>query len=132
MKPLQITLNKTAYSLKFGIGCLITLGKHWETKTINETTAKLAVLEQVTDDVSFEFIQVITDLVSAAIYSDKNNDLSDFDATDLPDILLSDPQLLTNIFVEFMQSMPQGEGKKIPTSSKKVGTKPKQQLPGTN
>ena len=131
MKPLQITLNKTAYSLKFGIGCLITLGKIWETKTINETTAKLSVLEQVTDDVSFEFIQVITDLVTAAIYSDKSNDLTGFDATDIPDVVLNNNELFTNILIEFMQSMPQPEGKQKPTTAKKVGTKQNKTLPGT-
>lgn len=131
MKPLQITLNKTTYSMKFGIGCLLNLGKIWGTKTINETTAKLVVLEQVKDDVSFEFIQVITDLVSAAIHSDKSNDLSEFDDAEIPDIVLNDKELFSKILVEFMQSMPQPEGKQMPTTAKRVGTKQIKKLPGT-
>lgn len=108
--------------MKFGMACLIQLGRFWKTNTINETTAKLSVLESVSDDVSFEFIQVVTDLITAAVYADRSNNIDDFDPLDVPDVVLNDSELLKNIFTEFMQSMPQPEGKKIPTSKKKVGT----------
>lgn len=105
--------------MKFGIACLMQLGKLWGTNTINETTAKLVVLESVSDgDVSFEFIQVITDLVKAGIFTDKSNDVEGFDESLIPDIILNDPELLKSIFTEFMDSMPKAEGKKIPTSKK--------------
>lgn len=110
--------------MKFGMVCLMQLGKIWGTNTINETTDKLSVLDSASDgNPSFELIQVITDLVTAAIITDKSNNLEKFDSDDIPDVVFNDGKLLQEIFVEFMSCLPHPEGKKIPTSKKQVGTK---------
>jgi hypothetical protein len=119
MKPLKITINKTSYSMKFGMACLMRLSRLWKTNTINETTEKLSVLETALDgNPSIELIQVLSDLVWAAILTEKSNDLDKFDPDDLLDVLFNDSKLLQAILLDFMESMPRGEGKKKPTSKK--------------
>lgn len=127
MKKVILKINETSYTLKFGVACLVNLGKSWGFETINQTLAKIAKLHQSNiDDVSFEFVEIIAQLTAVAIKTNLENELSAEDETDIPDVLFNNPEKLAEITAAFLESLPKGkseaEGKQKATkvASKKI------------
>lgn len=120
MAVVSLEINKNTYILKFGMGCLINLGKKWNVPTLNETMAKFAVLEKMNgQDLGFEQIEVIIDLIEAAIISNRENKVLAEDLDSIPDVIFTNAEKLQEIVQEFVESLPKGNGKKpIPVKKK--------------
>lgn len=117
-----LKINKSSYSLKFGIGCLRLLGEMWNCKTINEVLAKIAILDGFdVNDIPFEILDVMESVLKAAIFNDKSNVIVESDFDDLMEYVFENPLKIQKALNELALSMPQAnQGKKpIPAKKKK-------------
>jgi hypothetical protein len=122
---MKITLNNQSYSLKFGLGFFRQLGKVYGDTTLNQTLARLSVLDGVKDDIPYEFMDLIENLVIAAINNGDNLLSDDDEAIDyILDTIFADPKILQDLIAGIVESMPkqtESQGK-IP-APKKNGAK---------
>jgi hypothetical protein len=82
--------------------------------------AKFSVLEKMNgDDLGFEQIEVIIDLIEAAIVSNRENKVVANDLDSIADVIFTNAEKLQEIVQAFVESLPKGNGKKpIPVKKK--------------
>lgn len=119
---MNITLNNKSYSLKFGLGFFRQLGRVYGDTTLNQTLARLTVLDGIKDDIPYEFFDLIENLVvAAADYA--GNPIED-DAEDMDvilDTIFTNNALLQEIIAGIVESMPKqnaDQGKQIAPKKK--------------
>jgi hypothetical protein len=118
-----IEINGKSFVLQFGMKVFRLLSEKWNVPGINGIFQKLAVLETITDDVSFEQLDVINDLIVASVRSNPDNKEA-ISSDELDELFLSDTQAMMKIievvFQEFTKSIPQTKavGKKNAASKK--------------
>ena len=119
---MKITLNKISYSLKFGLGFFRQLGRVYGDTTLNQTLARLSVLDGVKDDIPYEFFDLIENLVIAAA-DNAGNPISDESESYacIVDTVFSNTALLQEIIAGIVESMPKqnaDQGKQIAPKKK--------------
>ena len=121
---MNIQLEGKAFELKFGFKCFMLLGKELGLATFNEVVQKFTSFENMEGDISFEQLELIEQLVIAAVNAHPDYYKHDNSIVDVCviDELMSQPNLLTEIMTEFGNSFPKVEGK--PKADKPV-RKPK-------
>jgi hypothetical protein len=114
MDGLQLELNNKTFVLKFGMKVLRLLSAKWNVPGLNEVIQKLTVFENMTDNLTFEQIDVINDIILCAIEANTDN-TETLTADELDELYLLDMPTMTNaielVFKAFMDSMPKAEGK---------------------
>lgn len=114
MDGLQLELNKKTFVLKFGMKVLRLLSVKWNVPGLNEVIQKLTIFENMTDNLTFEQIDVINDIILCAIEANTEN-TETLTADELDELYLLDMPTMTNaielVFKAFMDSMPKAEGK---------------------
>lgn len=122
MNPNQIKLNGKTFVLSFGMKVLRLLSEKWKVPGINEVIQKMVVLESLTDNLTFEQIDVINDLVLCSIASNSDN-TETITAEELDELYLND---MTNFVTQieivikgFMASLPQFDAGKQKAAKKK-------------
>ena len=96
MEETVITINKKTFMLKFGMKVFKVLGTLWGTPTLNTTLAHLSIFQQHTEDLSFEQIDVISDLIISAIEAHEDN-TETICRDEIGDLLLTDTVNILNI-----------------------------------
>jgi hypothetical protein len=121
MNEIIISLNNKTFKLKFGLKVFRALGELWGTPSLNSTMARFSLFETATDDLTFEQIDVISDLIITAIESNPENEQS-LSRDEIDDLFLSETALLMNaieivmkgLMASLPQSKPIDQGKQIP------------------
>lgn len=104
---MKITLNKISYSLKFGLGFFRALGRVYGDTTLNQTIARLSVLDGIKDDIPFEFFDLIENLVVAAADNAGNPISAESESyAYIVDTVFTNTDLLQEIFTSIVESMP--------------------------
>lgn len=104
---MKITLNNKSYSLKFGLGFFRQLGKVYGDTTLNQTLARLSVLDGVKDDIPYEFMDLIENLVIAAVNNAGNDSISILKVKDcIVDAVFANPTILQELIAGIVESMP--------------------------
>lgn len=104
---MKITLNNKSYSLKFGLGFFRVLGRVYGDTTLNQTLARLTVLDGIKEDVPFDFMDLIENLIkSAAIHGGNEIEVSVEDKDSIIDVVFQDVTLLQQIIAGIVESMP--------------------------
>lgn len=88
MKETVITINKKTFKLKFGLKVFRLLGSLWGTPTLNTTMGRFAIFENASEDLSFEQIDVISDLIISAIEANPENEQT-ISRDEIDELLLS-------------------------------------------
>lgn len=119
---MKITLNNKSYSLKFGLGFFRQLGRVYGDTTLNQTLARLSVLDGVKDDIPYEFFDLIENLVIAAA-DNAGNPISDESESYacIVDTVFANTALLMEIIAGIVESMPKqnaDQGKQIAPKKK--------------
>lgn len=114
---MNIILNNKSYSLKFGLGFFRVLGRVYGDTTLNQTLARLSVLDGIKDDIPYEFFDLIENLVIAAADNAGNpiDDESESYAC-IVDTVFTNTALLQEIIAGIVESMPKqnaDQGKQI-------------------
>jgi hypothetical protein len=123
MNSQTIKINGKSFVLHFGMKVFRLLSEKWNVPGINGIFQKLTVLETITDDVSFEQLDVINDLIVASIQSNSNNK-EVISTEELDELFLSDTpammKIIEVVFQEFTKSIPQAKavGKKKAANTK--------------
>lgn len=104
---MKITLNNKSYSLKFGLGFFRVLGRVYGDTTLNQTLARLTVLDGIKDDIPYEFFDLIENLVLAAADHAGNPIEDDAEEIDcIVDTVFTNNVLLQEIIAGIVESMP--------------------------
>lgn len=122
---MKITLNKKSYSLKFGLGFFRVLGRVYGDTTLNQTLARLSVLDGIKDDIPYEFFDLIENLVIAAA-ANAGNPIDDESESYscIVDTIFTNNALLQEIIAGIVESMPkQNADQGKPKAPKKPGAK---------
>lgn len=115
MQVVKVKINKSTYTLSFGISCLRLLGKLWNAKTINEVLNRISVLDSIDpENPSFEFIDVIESIFIAAIRNNEENTIDEKDFVKLDDWIFANPEKLTEVITALIESMPKPKTEKKP------------------
>lgn len=123
MDQKSIEINGKSFVLQFGMKVFRLLSEKWNVPGINGIFQKLAVLETITDDVSFEQMDVINDLIVASIQSNPENTAT-ISNEELDELFLADTpammKIIEVVFQEFTKSIPQAKavGKKKAATNK--------------
>lgn len=104
-----VTLNKQKYTLRFGYGALRLLGQYWEVKDLPDVMNKLASVfpeseKQAAKVSQFDRIDTVIDLLRAGIVCANAN--AGFSDQDLQDFVFQKPEVVKDVIIAFMQSMP--------------------------
>jgi len=114
---MKITLNNKSYSLKFGLGFFRELGRVYGDATLNQTLARLTVLDGIKEDIPYEFMDLVENLIIAAANNAGNiieEDAKEIDS--IIDVVFQDVTLLQQILAGIVESMPKqnaDQGKQI-------------------
>lgn len=123
MNSQTIKINGKSFVLQFGMKVFRLLSEKWNVPGINGIFQKLSVLETITDDVSFEQMDVINDLIVASIQSNPENTAT-ISNEELDELFLADTpammKIIEVVFQEFTKSIPQAKtvGKKKAATNK--------------
>lgn len=104
---MKIQLKNESYSLKFGLGFFRVLGRIFGDTTLNQTIARISVLDGVKDDIPYDFFDLIENIIVAAAESAGNaieKESEDYDS--IVEIIFSNPVLLQEIVTSIVESMP--------------------------
>lgn len=117
MNEITIEVNGKTFVLKFGMKVFRLLSVKWNIAGLNGIFARLAIFENITDDVSFEQLDVINDLIIASVQANEEN-TELLTADELDALFLSDSVtmmgIIEQVFKGFIASIPQANavGKK--------------------
>jgi len=111
MDKATITINNKTFKLKFGLKVFRLLGDFWDLPTFGGVQQKVfSILSSITDDISFEQLDVINDVIIASIVSNLDN-TEDLTRDELDDLFLSDTQtmmdIIKTVFSSFTESLSQ-------------------------
>lgn len=120
-----IQINNKTFKLKFGLKVFRLLGAAWNTPTLNATMAKFACLQTLSDDLSFEQLDVITDLILAAVQANEEN-VETITRDEIDEMILCDTptmmDVIEKVLIGFTESLPKNEPGKL-QATKKVAKK---------
>lgn len=110
---MKITIEKKTFELKFGFKCFINLGKALGLDTFNQVVGKFSNFNNEDGDISFEQLNLIEQLVIAAIEAHPKYYDLDYSVMDVSviDGIMAQPNLLGEIMQAFTDSFPKSEGK---------------------
>jgi hypothetical protein len=114
---MKIILNNKSYSLKFGLGFFRVLGRVYGDTTLNQTLARLTVLDEIKEDIPFDFMDLIENLIIAAAING-GNEIEEEVLSEkiILDVVFQDVSILQQIVTGIVQSMPKqndNQGKQI-------------------
>ena len=122
MEGVEIQLNGKTFVLKFGMKVLRLLSEKWQVSGFNQLFQKLAVFEGMTDDLTFEQINVVNDLIVCAVKANTDN-VETITADEIDELYLTDMENLMKqieiVLKGFMASMPQAKELGKPKAAKK-------------
>jgi hypothetical protein len=117
----KIQLNGKTFTLKFGMKVLRLLSLKWQVPGFNQLFQRLAIFDGITDDLSFEQIDVINDLILCAVAANEDN-TETITADELDNLYLHDAEAFLKqveiVFKGFMASMPQAKDQGKPKAAK--------------
>lgn len=107
-----ITINGKNFVPAYGMKFFRLLSVRWGVNSINAVMARLACLQQITDDIEFEQIDTITDMIVASIEANPENN-SEITHDEVDEMFLTDSGNITQIAEKvvkgFMDSLPKIE-----------------------
>jgi hypothetical protein len=120
MADVIVSINKKTLKLRFGLGVFKKLGEKWQLPTLMKVQNHVLVtLSDMTEDVSFAQLDVMNDLIVAAVECHDDN-IETVSVSELEDMYLADTKNLISIISivmkEFTKALPQP--KKVPELGK--------------
>lgn len=121
MKGNTITINGKSFVTAYGMKFFRLLSVRWGVNSINAVMGRLACLQQITDDIEFEQIDTITDMIVASITANPEN-TDEITNEEVDDMFLTDSANITQIAEKvvkgFMESLPKIEKPGKPKAAK--------------
>lgn len=124
MPEVILKINKKSFKLEFGFELFRILGRKWDLPGINEVLLRVQILEGLTAMPSFEQMDVLEDLLKAAIQNGEGPDV-DLSGLKILEEFLKEPESIESFFESLTESLPQNKpqddsGKPKARNSKKA------------
>lgn len=134
---MKFTIENENFELRLGFGVFFILGKHWKLASYNDVLKRIIEsfgayanmdandLQNQEFDLSLETIEVLADIVIAAITANKANGktFDDFDIVEVVDAIMANMNVLPQLVKGLIDSMP--GVKKQETPGKELAAKKK-------
>lgn len=112
MSAKELQINGKSFVPGFGMKFFRLLSERWGVASINGVIARLSVLDSITDDVTFEQIDTIADMISVSVQANSDN-TEVITADEISEIFLKDVDSVTKIVEQvmkgFMESLPKAK-----------------------
>jgi hypothetical protein len=112
MSDLTITINQKTFKLRFGMKVFRLLSTAWNVPGLNGVMARFAILQTMADELTFDQLDVISDLIVAATQAHEEN-TETVTRDEIDDLILYDsPAIMKVIEVViqgFSDSLPKHE-----------------------
>jgi hypothetical protein len=102
MLETTITVNNKTFVLKFGMKVLRLLSEKWNAPGLIGVLQKLSVFEGMTDDITFEQLDVMNDLILAAVSANDDNSET-LTSDELDQLFLNDNDAIIKIIEEVLK-----------------------------
>lgn len=107
-----IQINNKTFKLKFGLKVFRLLGKAWGVSTLNDTLVKFGCLGTIGDNLTYEQLDVITDLIIASVQANEEN-TETITRDEIDDLFLKDTVALLAVcevvMIGFTECLPKAE-----------------------
>jgi hypothetical protein len=112
MNDLTITINQKTFKLKFGMKVFRLLSAEWNVPGLNGVMARFAILQTMADELTFDQLDVISDLIVAATQAHGEN-TETVTRDEIDDLILYDSaaimQVIEVVIQGFSDSLPKQE-----------------------
>lgn len=124
MPEVVLKIKEKSFRLAFGLELFRILGRKWDLPGINEVLVKIALIEGLKANPTFEQMDILEDLLFSAIINAEGEDV-DLKGVKILDEFLKNPENMDNFLKSLTDSLPQNkpdekEGKSESRSSKKA------------
>jgi hypothetical protein len=102
MDNVIILINQKTFKLQFGMKVFRLLSKAWNIPGMNGVMARFAVLQNMADELTFEQLDVITDLILASIEANPEN-TETMSRDEIDDLILNDTTTIMAVIEKVMQ-----------------------------
>ena len=117
MNSLQIEINNKNFQAKFGLKVFRLLGEKWNLPSLNLVLNHFMVLQTDLEDISFDKIDVINDIIFTCINSNpENENLITYD--ELDELFLTDTKKISETVTQLVQLLSQSLPKNTPEPGK--------------
>ena len=106
MNTVNLIIGEKTFKLGFGLGLFRILGKKWNLPGINEVVLKMAILDSISENPSFEVLDCLEAIILAAIEMGEGPGV-DLSNVQVLDEFFRDPQLLEDFKNSLISSLPQ-------------------------
>jgi hypothetical protein len=128
MNDLIITINQKTFKLRFGMKVFRLLSTAWDVPGLNGVMARFAILQTMADELTFDQLDIISDLIVAATQAHGEN-TETVTADEIDDLILYDSpaimQVIEVVIQGFADSIPKQETPGKPMIAKKATAKMK-------
>jgi hypothetical protein len=122
MTEAKFIVNEKNFVPAFGMKFFRLLAERWQLDSINRVMERLSCLQSISDDITFEQIDTITDMICASVYANPEN-TEPLTYDEVSDMFLKDVAEITSIAEQvvkgFMASLPQMKNVGKPKAAKK-------------
>jgi hypothetical protein len=112
MNDLTITINQKTFKLRFGMKVFRLLSAEWNVPGLNGVMARFAILQTMADELTFDQLDVISDLIVAATQAHGEN-TETVTRDEIDDLILYDSaaimQVIEVVIQGFSDSLPKQE-----------------------
>jgi hypothetical protein len=112
MNDLTITINQKTFKLRFGMKVFRLLSTEWNVPGLNGVMARFAILQTMADELTFDQLDVISDLIVAATQAHGEN-TETVTRDEIDDLILYDSaaimQVIEVVIQGFSDSLPKQE-----------------------
>lgn len=108
----KLEINGKSFVPGFGMKFFLLLSERWGVDSINGVLSRLSILESITDDVTFQQIYTICDMISASVKANPEN-AEIITEDEISNLFLTDAEAITKVVEQvmkgFMQSLPKAK-----------------------
>lgn len=108
MPEVILKINEKSFRLIFGLKLLRILGSKWDLPGINEVVQKIAVLDTVKGNLSFAVMDMLEEILIAAIENGPDGK-EDLTGMDILGEFMKDPNALQSFTDSLIESLPQNK-----------------------
>lgn len=119
MADVIVNINEKTFKLQFGMKVFRLLSQTWNVPGLNGVMARFAVLQDMANELTFEQLDVIADLIIASVQANAENTES-VTRDEIDDLILYDSAAIMGVIEKVMQGFSDSLPKSNPDASGKL------------
>ena len=119
MADVIVNINEKTFKLQFGMKVFRLLSQTWNVPGLNGVMARFAVLQDMANELTFEQLDVIADLIIASVQANPENTQS-VTRDEIDDLILYDSPAIMEVIEKVMQGFSDSLPKSNPEQTGKL------------